>query len=345
MFLGLVGPMGGGKSTVVEMTGFKSVSLTDVLKKEAKKREVSITRNNLINLGNKLRAERGEHVLAEMAFEEMTTGNHAIDSIRNPNEVGFLREKLPRFFLVAVDAPSEVRWRRSKEKYESLDEEGFEEIDKRDRDIGIDRCMNMADFYVENVDLEETLKEVNAILSKRKVVGLVGMPGSGKSLVQRIFARSGFDSFNMGDIVTEIEFAKRGYEKRGEGAEKEIADSLRKELGEAAVAIRTFEELKNVKGDLCIAGIRSKAEADLFRERWGKSFVAVAVGSSFETRLERLKKRKERPYKSEEGLRRRDEREIGYGLGELLESCQLSLENESSVEELESRAVSFIKTL
>lgn len=345
MFVGLVGPMGGGKSTVVEMLGFKSVSLTEVLKNSAKKAGLKINRANLISFGNTLRAEHGEHVLAKLATEKMTTGNYAIDSIRNPGEVAFLQKNLPRFLLVAVNAPSEVRWRRTKEKYESLDEKAFEEIDKRDRDIGIDDCMNSADFYIENTDLEKTLKEVNQILGMRKVVGLVGMPGSGKSVVQNIFAKNGFDTFNMGDIVTKIEFAKRGYEKLGEGAEAEIAGALRAELGENAVAIRTHEELANLKGDICIAGLRSKEEADYFRKKWGDSFVLVAIRADFNTRLERMMVRQTRPYKSEGELKSRDERESGYGLHELLESCERIVENEEGLNELEEKVVQVIEKL
>ena len=345
MFIGLVGPMGAGKSTISDMLGFRKISLTEVLKEAAQKEGLAINRANLISFGNQLRREKGEHVLAELAVGRIGTGNTVVDSIRNPKEVEYLRKKLPRFILIAVDAPSEVRWRRSSQKYESLDEKEFEEMDKRDRDIGIDKCMNMADVFLQNVDLEKTLASVRNVLSRRRIIGLVGMPGSGKSVVQQIFSKNGFDAFNMGDVVTRIEFVKRGYAELNEKVEKEIANSLRAEFGDAAVAVRTCEELSNVKGDICISGLRSVAEADYFSKQYGKNFDLVAIDSSFETRLARLKSRKERPYKNAEELKARDERENGYGLAELMKRCAFGIRNEGQREGLEKSVLECVGRL
>ena len=69
----------------------------------------------------------------------------------------------------------------------------------------------------------------------RKVVAIVGMAGSGKSEVAKIFEEKGFSRIRFGDI-TDIEIKKRTLEIN-EANERHIRELLRKELGMAAYAI------------------------------------------------------------------------------------------------------------
>jgi dephospho-CoA kinase len=62
-------------------------------------------------MGVRLRTEGGTGALAERILPRL--GRWAVvDSIRNPGEVAVLR-RLPRFFLVGVDAPQALRFDRS----------------------------------------------------------------------------------------------------------------------------------------------------------------------------------------------------------------------------------------
>ena len=67
-----------------------------------------------------------------------------------------------------------------------------------------------------------------------KVVSVVGMPGSGKSEVARVFDESGFTRVRFGD-VTDEEVKRRGLELN-EKNERHIRELLRKEHGMAAYA-------------------------------------------------------------------------------------------------------------
>ena len=75
-----------------------------------------------------------------------------------------------------------------------------------------------------------------------RVIAIVGMPGSGKTEAVKQFEKQGISSFNMGDVVTRIEPAKRGITKLDAYTETEIRMDIRKKLGPAAVAIITAED-------------------------------------------------------------------------------------------------------
>ena len=112
--LGLTGPNAAGKGEVaahLAQLGFAVHSLSDVVREEAAARGLSPEREHLIRVGNLLRTEGGAGVLARRILARLGDRD-VVDSIRNPAEVETLRE-LPRFVLLGVDAPAELRFRRS----------------------------------------------------------------------------------------------------------------------------------------------------------------------------------------------------------------------------------------
>ena len=56
----------------------------------------------------------------------------AVDSIRNPTEVEVLR-RMPRFVLIGIRAPAELRYERSRSRARSGDPTTFEEFRMRER--------------------------------------------------------------------------------------------------------------------------------------------------------------------------------------------------------------------
>ena len=143
----------------------------------------------------------------------------------------------------------------------------------------------------------------------KKVVSIVGMAGSGKSEVSKIFTDNGFISIRFGD-ATDIEIKKRGMELNEEN-ERSIRESLRKKHGMAAYAIlnqlRIDEALKT--SDVVVDGLYSWEEYKYLKDCYGKAFHLIAVHSSPETRYGRLKKRPHRPLTEEEAASR-DKAEI-----------------------------------
>jgi dephospho-CoA kinase len=86
-------------------------SLSDVVRRRAALEGLEPTRDHLIRIGVRMRAEGGPGALASTILPRLT-GPSVVDSIRNPGEVLVLRS-LPRFVLIGVDAPQELRFERS----------------------------------------------------------------------------------------------------------------------------------------------------------------------------------------------------------------------------------------
>ena len=114
-YLGLTGPNSSGKGEIAAYLqsrhGYVGVSLSDVLRDEAKQRGLEPVRGVLIPLGNELRAKLGPGALAELVLPRLKAPA-LVDSIRNPEEVTVLR-RLPGFVLIGVDAPLPLRFERS----------------------------------------------------------------------------------------------------------------------------------------------------------------------------------------------------------------------------------------
>src|SRR5574342_69439 len=93
-----------------------------------------------------------------------------------------------------------------------------------------------------------------------KVVAIVGMTGSGKSEVARVFAENGFHRIRFGDITDE-EVARRGL-KLNEENERRVRELLRKEHGMAAYAKLNLPKIDSAmeQWDVVIDGLYSWEE-------------------------------------------------------------------------------------
>jgi dephospho-CoA kinase len=118
IIIGLTGRNAAGKTTAGEVLGtrgFSYLSLSDVIREEAKARGLSNVRENLTALGNELRERHGPGALAELTVKRMQSDrNYAVDSIRHPAEVAALkRAGGASFSLFHIFAPLEARFARS----------------------------------------------------------------------------------------------------------------------------------------------------------------------------------------------------------------------------------------
>lgn len=174
MIIGLTGSLAAGKGVVSNFfkeKGFVYLSLSDELRQIAKERKIEITRENLQQLGNKLREENGSGVLAKYIIQKIKNQEYKkaiVDGIRNPAEVEELK-KLKDFFLISVDANPRIRFERMVARSRESDPitwEDFIRVDKIDKGVGekesgqgVGKCMKMAKFILFNEGSLEEIKE------------------------------------------------------------------------------------------------------------------------------------------------------------------------------------------
>ncbi len=125
-----------------------------------------------------------------------------------------------------------------------------------------------------------------------KLVCITGLTGSGKSVASDYFVKKGFQFLRFGQITLD-EVKRRGLEPT-ESVERPIREELRKKYGMAAFAILNLPKLKSLlkSGNTLGDGLYSFEEYKVLKEKFGKSFVTIAVYSPPQLRYERLAKRK-----------------------------------------------------
>mgnify|MGYP000554192183 CR=1 FL=1 len=176
------------------------------------------------------------------------------------------------------------------------------------------------------------------------ILGITGMPGSGKGEVIKILENEGFLKVSMGDVIRE-EVKKRGIEQTPENFGK-IMKEIREKYGEEIVAKKCAEKIeKHRERNIVIDGIRSLAECEFFK-RTVKKLKIVAVHASPETRYKRLVERgREDDPKDWKTFYKRDMRELSVGIGEVIALSDVMIVNEGTIGELEREVKEKIRWL
>ena len=167
-----------------------------------------------------------------------------------------------------------------------------------------------------------------------KVVSIVGMAGSGKSEVSKVFEKNGFARIRFGDITDE-EIRRRGLELN-EKNERYIRRQLRKDHGMSAYARLSLPKINHLleSADVIVDGLYSWEEYTLLKGVYTDRFIVIAVWASPKTRYERLTKRLVRPLTMEEAVSR-DLSEIeDLNKGGPIAMADHTVINESSLEAL-----------
>ncbi len=177
LVIGLTGPNAAGKGEVaayLSRLGFAVHSLSDIVREEALARGLSTGREDLIAVGNRLRREHGPGVLAERVVARLA-GRAVVDSIRSPAEVAVLRTRLPRFVLVGVDAPVEVRFERARQRARAGDPGSLAEFLAREEEENradpsrqqLRATLALADYRIDNRGTLQALhRAVDALLRR-----------------------------------------------------------------------------------------------------------------------------------------------------------------------------------
>ncbi len=146
-------------------------------------------------------------------------------------------------------------------------------------------------------------------MNNGKIVAVVGMCGSGKSVATEVFTKAGFKSVYFGGVTME-ELEKRGLPKL-EANERAVREQLRAEHGLAAYAVLLYDRIKaySEEGGVVLDGLYSWSEYKYLKERFGDSLSVLAIVTDRGLRYSRLTSRTVRPLTNDEA-RARDYAEI-----------------------------------
>jgi len=184
LILGITGTYSAGKDTLanylVKTKGFTHHSLSDIIRDVAKERGVEQTRDNWIKIGNDLRSQFGVGELSKRLVKKIKANDEhkvVVTSIRNPGEIEAFREVTKDFYMLALDAPIELRYERARERGNLADDVSFEKFKNMEeqematsgagQQLGV--CMSMADQTIVNDgDLGSLHVKVEKILEQLK---------------------------------------------------------------------------------------------------------------------------------------------------------------------------------
>jgi dephospho-CoA kinase len=151
--------------------GFEYITLSMMVREEARKRGVSEEREHLMEVGNSMRKAEGAGVLALRAATKIKSSGHdkwVVDGIRNPAEIYELRKE-ENVHIVGVNANRELLVSRILSRARESDaKEKSEILRKIEREWGKDepedgqqvgKCMQKVDFTITNEGTLEDLQK------------------------------------------------------------------------------------------------------------------------------------------------------------------------------------------
>jgi len=184
IIIGVVGQIAGGKGTIVEYLikkfNFVSFSLSMIVHEELKKKNIKeFTREMMQEVGNKLRREYGDDVLARRAINRLKKQINSrviIEGIRNPGEIEFLK-KNPSFVLIGIKAKRELRFKRLLSRAKPWDPKNwndFVKVDRQDLGVGqkksgqqVGKCLTYCDYVItNNKDVSDFQKKIKELINK-----------------------------------------------------------------------------------------------------------------------------------------------------------------------------------
>lgn len=154
---------GAGKSTIatgLKERGYQIINMGDVVREEAKKRNLEPTGANLGKLMLELREKNGQGAVAELIKPQIDSSISkiiVIDGIRSNAEIEVLR-KYGNVKLLAVHASTDTRFGFLKIRGRSDDPQSrdiFEERDQREIGVGITHSIALADETISNNNLSK----------------------------------------------------------------------------------------------------------------------------------------------------------------------------------------------
>lgn len=169
----LAGMPGSGKTTVANMLtqlGFGVITLGDIVREEASKRNLPLTDEELGKVMREIRFESGRGAVAKLALKRIEKAGRfcVVDGIRCSDEVDVI-SSVAQTKLLAIHAAPQIRFARivNRSRSDLTDNwKRFKERDKRELEVGVGEAIALADEVISNnnISKEELRKMVMDII-------------------------------------------------------------------------------------------------------------------------------------------------------------------------------------
>ncbi len=179
----------------------------------------------------------------------------------------------------------------------------------------------------------------------KKIIAIVGMCGSGKSVLCELLEQKGFQKVYFGGVTLE-KLKLEGLEDTPEN-EKYMREKLRKELGMGAYAKILMPKIKelSIKHDVILDGLYSWDELKILKDEFKEQFVCIAIIVDKSIRYERLSKRKCRPFTPEEAIKRDISEIENIAKGGPISYADYYIFNNGTIKDFNKRALEILKEI
>ena len=172
-----------------------------------------------------------------------------------------------------------------------------------------------------------------------KIIAVVGMSGSGKSVAVNYLTSKGYPKVYFGGMIYK-EMEKRGIERTPDGeSEKKFREMIRKTEGKDWVVRQVVDEVNDLieagQKRIVLDGVYSWTEYKTLKHEFPGMLTFLAVVVPKKLRYKRVAVRPERPFNAEE-IQERDRSEIeNLEKGGPIAAADYYVLNDSSVEDME----------
>ena len=167
-----------------------------------------------------------------------------------------------------------------------------------------------------------------------KILVIVGMAGSGKTVCSNLAKKMGIFTLTSGDVIRD-EIKRRGLEYN-EQNDLKIGRWFNRKDREKLIAKRLAEKIKKTNNPkrIVIEGLRSmQGVNELKKLLRGEDIIVLAIHSSPAIRYKREKKRPRFAGKGYRMIKIRDKQEIKHGLTEIIAMADEMIVNNKSLKE------------
>ena len=182
-----------------------------------------------------------------------------------------------------------------------------------------------------------------------KILALVGMSGSGKSVAVDYLTAQGYPKVYFGGMIYK-EMAKRGIERTPDGeSEKNFREMIRETEGKDWVVRQVIDEVHDLvragQKRIILDGVYSWTEYKTLKHEFPGMLTFLAIVVPKNLRYARVAQRPERPFSLEE-IRERDRSEIeNLEKGGPIAAADYYVLNDGTVEEMENAIAKILKEI